>query len=399
MADVFVSYKKSDKARVAPLVKLLHDEGWTVFIDPNIETGENWVQVIQRELKAAKCVVVAWSPEAADSQWVQAEAHDGRDRKILAPCFVEKTPLPVPFNTIQTCDLSTWNGSRDHPEARALIATVRRHAGEPVSWRQGQGQGTTDEAAHWTRIAASRSARDFDGFLGLFPNGKYAGAASTRRSQLRLEEALGANRGAGRAWMVAGAVPIAGLLLWMVWPAGEGVEECKAKLADAANSWGTYQGAADIEELEQYRDKLACAPEAYKFREKANTAIARLREEADRRAAEQVQPAEAPLPPSTEVAPPASESLPLEQEPVLQPTEPVAPAQPEPARDFFAEPFAPPADTPAAPQAEAVPLPSCSQLLAQDECNARFDCSWSTNLLGLDGFSGCVEAFSAPPAN
>ena len=39
MADVFVSYSGSDKARVAPLVAALEAEGWSVWWDHIIEHG------------------------------------------------------------------------------------------------------------------------------------------------------------------------------------------------------------------------------------------------------------------------------------------------------------------------------------------------------------------------
>ena len=39
MADVFVSYARSDKVRVAPLVAAIEAQGWSVWWDPDINAG------------------------------------------------------------------------------------------------------------------------------------------------------------------------------------------------------------------------------------------------------------------------------------------------------------------------------------------------------------------------
>jgi adenylate cyclase len=60
MADVFVSYARSDKARVAPLVAAIEAQGWSVWWDPEIDAGQQFDDQIEAELKAAKAVVVVW---------------------------------------------------------------------------------------------------------------------------------------------------------------------------------------------------------------------------------------------------------------------------------------------------------------------------------------------------
>ena len=53
MADVFVSYARSDKARVAPLVAAIEAQGWTVWWDPDIAAGQEFDRQISAALKAA----------------------------------------------------------------------------------------------------------------------------------------------------------------------------------------------------------------------------------------------------------------------------------------------------------------------------------------------------------
>ena len=41
MADVFVSYARTDKERVAPLVSAIEAQGWSVWWDPEIAADSN----------------------------------------------------------------------------------------------------------------------------------------------------------------------------------------------------------------------------------------------------------------------------------------------------------------------------------------------------------------------
>ena len=50
MADIFVSYSRQDKARVAPLVAALEAEGWSVWWDPEIAPGQDFDRQITKEL-------------------------------------------------------------------------------------------------------------------------------------------------------------------------------------------------------------------------------------------------------------------------------------------------------------------------------------------------------------
>ena len=62
MADIFVSYARFDKARVAPIVAALEAQGWSVWWDPSIAPGEEFDRLIADELQRARTVVVVWTP-------------------------------------------------------------------------------------------------------------------------------------------------------------------------------------------------------------------------------------------------------------------------------------------------------------------------------------------------
>src|SRR5437016_13573510 len=90
MADVFVSYARSDKARVAPLVAAIEAKGWTVWWDPEISAGQEFDRQIAAELKIAAAVLVVWTPNSVESRWVRGEAREGAERGILVPVRFEQ---------------------------------------------------------------------------------------------------------------------------------------------------------------------------------------------------------------------------------------------------------------------------------------------------------------------
>jgi adenylate cyclase len=109
MADVFVSYARLDKARVAPLVAALERRGWSVWWDPDITPGEEFDSQIEMQLQAAGAVVVVWTPTSVASRWVRGEAREAADRSILIPVRFEGARLPMDVRAIHTIDLDQWN--------------------------------------------------------------------------------------------------------------------------------------------------------------------------------------------------------------------------------------------------------------------------------------------------
>jgi adenylate cyclase len=124
MADIFVSYSRTDKAAVAPLVAALEAQGWSVWWDPEITPGDEFDKLIGAELEGARAVVVVWSPASVDSRWVKGEARDAADRGVLVPVRVENARLPIDVRAIHTIDLDGWAGKRDSAPFKALCAAL-----------------------------------------------------------------------------------------------------------------------------------------------------------------------------------------------------------------------------------------------------------------------------------
>jgi hypothetical protein len=69
--------------------------------------------VIEREIDAARCVVVAWSAQARQSLWVRAEANEALDKGKLVQINLDACRLPLPFTMLHFLDFRPWRGERE----------------------------------------------------------------------------------------------------------------------------------------------------------------------------------------------------------------------------------------------------------------------------------------------
>ena len=138
MADIFVSYARSDRARVAPLVTAIEAKGWTVWWDPEISPGQEFDRQIATELKIAKAVFVVWTPHSVESRWVRGEAREGADRGILVPVRFEGADLPIDVRALHTTDLDDWGEDPQSPQIQEVLRALgalfaRQRASQPAT--------------------------------------------------------------------------------------------------------------------------------------------------------------------------------------------------------------------------------------------------------------------------
>jgi TolB-like protein len=134
MSDVFVSYKAEDRRRVKPLVQALQADGFSVWWDEQIGGGDEWRRSIERELDAAKCVLVVWSKRSTgpEGRFVRDEASRAMERGVYLPVRIDNIRLPLGFGETQALSLTGWRGSGEDERVRAVIAAVRAIvAGKP----------------------------------------------------------------------------------------------------------------------------------------------------------------------------------------------------------------------------------------------------------------------------
>ncbi|MEA3047511.1 MAG: hypothetical protein QOJ53_1843, partial [Sphingomonadales bacterium] len=97
MADVFVSYSRANRDRVAGVSDGLAATGYSVWWDQQLLPSDDYAMLIEREIDAARCVVVAWSQTARQSLWVRAEANEALDKGKLVQINLDGARLPLPF--------------------------------------------------------------------------------------------------------------------------------------------------------------------------------------------------------------------------------------------------------------------------------------------------------------
>ncbi len=98
--------------------------------DAQLHSGETFDEVIERELRAAKAVVVLWSPRSVASRWVRAEATlADRDNKLV-PIIIEPCNRPIIFELTHAAELAEWTGDTTEANYQTLIRDLTRMVGK-----------------------------------------------------------------------------------------------------------------------------------------------------------------------------------------------------------------------------------------------------------------------------
>jgi len=132
MARIFLSYSREDRELAERIARLLEAAGFEVWWDRQISAGESYQDVLEKELHAADHMVVLWSRNSVDSDWVKEEAEEGRTVGKLVPVLIEQVHPPVGFRNLQAADLSDWDGSSDAAEFRRLLSDLESRTGQSV---------------------------------------------------------------------------------------------------------------------------------------------------------------------------------------------------------------------------------------------------------------------------
>jgi hypothetical protein len=189
MADIFLSYKSEDRDQTGVIAAALQAEGFTVWWDPVLRTGETYDETIERELRAAHVIVVLWTPRSVVSRWVRAEATIADRRSALAPVMLEPCERPIAFELVQTADLIGWTADRADPRWRTLVGELK----DRVTQARGQAQNPnaapapdplTIETLFWSSIKDSADRADFETYLQRYPHGHFAELAQNRLAGL-----------------------------------------------------------------------------------------------------------------------------------------------------------------------------------------------------------------------
>jgi len=124
MPGVFVSYCRPSAQVAEQVADALSSIGYDVWRDDQLPAHRAYGDVIEENLRAAGAVVVLWSSDACQSQWVRAEADFARQAGTLVQASLDGSIPPLPFNQIQCADLSGWEGDRTSAGWRKIEQSV-----------------------------------------------------------------------------------------------------------------------------------------------------------------------------------------------------------------------------------------------------------------------------------
>jgi hypothetical protein len=153
MVDVFISYKRDERARASAIARRLQRLGLDVWLDDKIASGTQFHAEIEGALRQAKAILVLWSPGSVKSDWVRNEASFGLEHGNLVAIMLAPCELPVAFRSAQYEPLFERRFKDDHPgwikvierikdlaykraevETRQTKLRIRRKIGRTLQW-------------------------------------------------------------------------------------------------------------------------------------------------------------------------------------------------------------------------------------------------------------------------
>lgn len=129
-STIFLSYAHTDKAKAQRIASVLEKSGYIVWWDALIEGGSRFAKSIDEALDKADAVVVLWSKDSIESDWVKDEASHARDRQRLVPISLDGSHPPLGFRQYQMIDLSHWRGKAEASQIKAVRRAIASAVGQ-----------------------------------------------------------------------------------------------------------------------------------------------------------------------------------------------------------------------------------------------------------------------------
>jgi hypothetical protein len=277
MAEVFISYKREERPRIEPFATRLLELGVDVWFDNAIPPGKDFGETIYARLREAKAVLVCWSAEAIQSNWVRNEADYALEERNYIPVLVAPCKLVPPFRLIETANLSHWTGEATDPIWIKVLDRIAELIGRPGvaaaarAFATGDEQTLYDFARRYSdeptacKIWNTAEARHREHFAGRMTEAKRAAEERNNKERMAFDARL---RDAG--------------LAFEVWLADEQHAAAKGPMPDPL---GLVE-RADVGESRRLREEIAALHSALALTEAdqkdlnaAKSEIAKLTEE------------------------------------------------------------------------------------------------------------------------
>jgi hypothetical protein len=162
MADLFISYSRNDRERCTAIRDALTALRVQVWSDARIGAGSSFDREIEREIAAARALLVLWSEDSVESDWVRNEARTGKEQDRLVATQIAPCQLPLEFRSVQAELLPEGAEGTGHPAWLNVLSRI----GELVD-RPG--------LAEYARLRAGGTLEDWKRWLARHPADPLAG--------------------------------------------------------------------------------------------------------------------------------------------------------------------------------------------------------------------------------
>lgn len=128
---VFLSYAHADRARTLEVRDSLQAQGMPVWMDEQLQCGEEWDAVLEQRIRESHLVLVLMSPAAARSRFVRRELRyaDAMNRRILC---LRLQPSELSDGMAMLLLPLQWIDDWTSDAQQRLLDAARRWLGEPL---------------------------------------------------------------------------------------------------------------------------------------------------------------------------------------------------------------------------------------------------------------------------
>ena len=134
MDDVFLSYSRKDREVAQTVAGELVRLGVGVSWDHDLLGGDDFRKKLSEKLANVTVVIVIWSRNSIESQWVVGEASEAREKNLLVPINIDECQPPIDFRALQSINFSGWVPGDQLPEP--LLKAIAKRLGRDVSYAE-----------------------------------------------------------------------------------------------------------------------------------------------------------------------------------------------------------------------------------------------------------------------
>ena len=151
MADIFISYSRNDRDRCTVIRNTLEALKVSVWFDAGIGAGSSFDREIEREIEAAKALLVLWTEESVESDWVRNEARTGKERSGLIAVQLRECQLPLEFRSVQAEVLPEGAEGTDNTVWLGILSRIGELLNRPglAAYAKLENKGNVDEWKAW----------------------------------------------------------------------------------------------------------------------------------------------------------------------------------------------------------------------------------------------------------